>query len=130
MLRISNDGIITLSRGDNCEMPLFINAGTELEPLRYDLNKNNKTIIYFSLMQPNQYFENGCLRRMYSAENSLKNKNNKLLHINANGDLVIYFEPKDTMYLMPGKYFYEIKADLTGDGYINTIIQKTEFYIQ
>lgn len=123
MLRISNDGIITLSRGDNCSMPLFINMGTDLAPIRYDLHKNNKTVIYFSLMQPNQYFENGCLRKMYSAKNNNWN-------INDNGDLVISFEPKDTMYLMPGKYFYEVKADLNGEGYINTIIQKTEFYIQ
>lgn len=121
MLRISDNGIITLSRGDNCEMPLFINAGTDLEPIRYDLNKNNKTVIYFSLMQPNQYFENGCLRKMYSKEN---------WNINDNGDLVISFIPRETQYLMPGKYFYEIKADLNGEGYINTIIQKTEFYIQ
>ena len=115
MLRISNDGIITLSRGDNCEMPLFINMGTDLEPLRYDLRKdeNKDTIIYFSLMQPNQYFENGCLRKMYSSKN---------WNINEYGDLIVSFTPKDTMYLMPGKYFYEVKADLTNKGYINTII--------
>ena len=130
MLRISNDGIITLSRGDNCQMPLFINAGNDLEPVRYDLTKNDRTVVYFSLMQPNQYFENGCLRKMYSKENSLKNNNNNLWKINEYGDLVIYFEPRDTLHLMPGKYFYEIKADLNGDGIINTIIQKTEFYIQ
>ena len=121
MLRISNDGIITLSRGDNCSMPLFINRGTDLEPIRYDLRQHPETVIYFSLMQPNQYFENGCLRKMYSSQNWV---------VNDNGDLVISFIPKDTIYLMPGKYFYEVKADLTGNGYINTVIQKTEFYIQ
>lgn len=111
-------------------MPLFINQGTELEPIRYDLNKNSNAIIYFSLMQPNQYFENGCIRKMYSKENSIKNANSNLWNVNPQGDLIIVFEPKDTMYLMPGKYYYEVKADLTGQGYINTVIQRTEFYIQ
>ena len=67
MLKISDNKIIILSRGDNCSMPLFINAGTQLEPIRYDLRKHPETVIYFSLMQPNQYFENGCLRKMYSS---------------------------------------------------------------
>ena len=121
MLKISDNGIIVLSRGDSCELPLFINAGTDLEPIRFDLTKNSQAIIYLSIMRADQYFENGFLRKMYS-------KNNwKLTEF---GDLIVEFLPKDTQYVMPGKYYYEVKADLNGSNYINTIIQKTEFWIQ
>lgn len=43
MFSISKNGIIELSRGDNIEIPLFINKGTPLEPIRYDLIKYPNT---------------------------------------------------------------------------------------
>lgn len=121
MFNISKDGIIRLSRGDSCKMPLFINAGTELNPLRYNLHEHEATVIYLSIMQPNQYFENGCVRKIFSKLNNWE--------INEFGDLIISIEPDDTMYLLPGKYFYEIKVDLEGTNQVNTIIQKKEFWI-
>lgn len=124
MFNLSRDGIIRLSRGDSCKMPLFINQGTALQPIRYNLNDEDKqdTVIYLSIMQPNQYFENGCVRKMFSKKSGWT--------LTDTGDLVIIIEPKDTQFLMPGKYFYEIKADLQGNNQVNTIIQKKEFWIQ
>lgn len=122
MFNISRDGIIRLTRGDSCKMPLFINKGTELKPIRYNLRENDKSVIYLSVMQPNQYFENGCIRKVFSKENNWE--------LNDLGDLIISIEPIDTVYLLPGKYFYEIKIDLNGDNQVNTIIQKTEFWVQ
>ena len=124
MFNLSRDGIIRLSRGDSCKMPLFINQGTALYPIRYNLNDIDKqdTVIYLSIMQPNQYFENGCVRKMFSKKSGWT--------LTDTGDLVIIIEPKDTQFLMPGKYFYEIKADLQGNNQVNTIIQKKEFWIQ
>ena len=105
-------------------MPLFINQGTALYPIRYNLNDVDKqdTVIYLSIMQPNQYFENGCVRKMFSKKSGWT--------LTDAGDLIITIEPKDTQFLMPGKYFYEIKADLQGNNQVNTIIQKKEFWIQ
>lgn len=120
MFNISKDGIIRLSRGDSCKMPLFINKGNELEPIRYELSKNPQTVVYLSIMQPNQYFENGCIRKMYTKDN---------WQLNDFGDLIVSLEPKDTIYLVPGKYYYEIKVDLEGLNQVNTIIQKTEFWV-
>lgn len=124
MFNLSRDGIIRLSRGDSCKMPLFINQGTALYPIRYNLNDVDKqdTVIYLSIMQPNQYFENGCVRKMFSKKSGWT--------LTDAGDLIITIEPKDTQFLMPGKYFYEIKADLQGNNQVNTIIQKKEFWIQ
>lgn len=124
MFNLSRNGIIRLSRGDSCKMPLFINQGTALQPIRYNLNDEDKqdTVIYLSIMQPNQYFENGCVRKMFSKKSGWT--------LTDTGDLVIIIEPKDTQFLMPGKYFYEIKADLQGNNQVNTIIQKKEFWIQ
>lgn len=117
MFQIADNGIIKLSRGDNVEMPLFINRGTKLVPIRYDLRDNSDTEVYFGLMLPGQQFESALLRKKYTKEDS-----------NEHGDVVIKFTPEDTIYLDPGKYFYEIKAILQ-NGDINTIISKTEFYI-
>lgn len=121
MFNISRDGIIKLSRGDSCKMPLFINKGTELQPIRFDLREHDNTIIYLSIMQPNQYFEQGCVRKVFSKQSNWE--------LNEKGDLIISLEPRDTQYLMPGKYFYEVKVDLNNTNQVNTIIQKTEFWV-
>ena len=97
-------------------MPLFINKGTALEPIKYEIGDN--TQVYFGLMLPGQRFEDAALKQKYT-------KNN----LNENGDIIVKFIPEDTIYLDPGKYFYEIKAILE-DGSVNTIIQKTEFWLQ
>ena len=125
MFNISRDGIIRLSRGDSCKLPLFINQGTAVAPIRYNLKELDKenTVVYLSVMQPNQYFENGCIRKKFSKKSGNWN-------LNEYGDLIISIDPKDTLYLMPGKYFYEIKVDLNGNNKINTLIQKKEFWIK
>ena len=61
-------------------------------------------------MIPGQLFENAVIKKKYT-------KND----VNKNGDIIISFTPEDTVYLDPGKYFYEIKAVLE-DGSVNTII--------
>ena len=39
MFEISNEGNITLNRGDSFKTPIFINKGTEIEPNRYELTE-------------------------------------------------------------------------------------------
>lgn len=121
MLTVSRDGIIQLSRGDSCDLPLFINAGTATEPIRFDMREHENTVVYVSVMEPNRYFEQGFVRKVYSKDN---------WKINENGDLVVQFTPEDTRFVPPGKYYYEIKIDLEGKGVVNTVVQTTEFWIR
>lgn len=121
MLDISQNNRIMVTRGDTFSVPLFINQGTELKPIRYVLKDQDK--IYFAIMRPNQPFECALVKKVYSKEN-----------INEYGDIVIEIEHDDTRCLEPGKYFYQIKAQLYNEEKdkleINTIVSKTEFWIE
>ena len=47
MFNISNNGIITLIRGDSFTVPLFINRGTVFHPVRYYIADNpNAAVLY------------------------------------------------------------------------------------
>ena len=119
MFDLSPNGIIKLTRGDSFSTPLFINKGTDLEPLRYELQDGE--YVYFGLMEPNYCFEEAIVRKKYSNENK-----------NEDGDIVITFDSIDTVHLQPGKYYYEVKAvllDKEKKEIVNTIIPKREFYL-
>lgn len=119
MFDLSPNGIIKLTRGDSFSVPLFINAGTELDPIRYQLGEGE--YVYLGLMQPNYCFEDALVRKKYSRENE-----------NEHGDVVVTFDSIDTVHLHPGKYFYEVKAvllDSEKKEIVNTIIPRKEFWI-
>lgn len=121
MLTISNNSFISIVRGDSFSVPLFINIGTEMSPVRYSLLEHPEAEIYLGVMEPNQPFEQAIIRKKYT-HNSKHN---------ANGDLILEFTPKDTEHLHPGKYFYQIKhksVDETGIK-IDTIVSKKPFII-
>lgn len=121
MFDVSQNNKIVVTRGDTFSVPLFINQGTELKPIRYVLKDQDK--IYLAIMRPNQPFECALVKKVYSKEN-----------INEYGDIVIEIEHDDTRCLEPGKYFYQIKAQLYNEEKdkleINTIVSKTEFWIE
>ena len=120
MFNINNTGIIQMNRGDTVEAPLFINKGTELDPLRYVLDASSQ--VYFAIEQPNQPFEYAIVKKVFT------NKD-----LNSNNDVVIKLSSNDTLQLLPGKYYYEIKLNLynsISDSYeVNTIIPQKELYI-
>lgn len=118
MVYISNNGFISLARGDSFSVPLFINRGTEWEPVRYYIANHPEAAVYLGVMEPNQPFEQAVVRKKYTHESE----------INSNGDLIIKFKPDDTLCLYPGKYYYQIKAQL-GNNKVDTIVPKTDFYI-
>ena len=117
MYSISNNGIIVLTRGDTFSVPLFINNGTKFNLVRYNLLNHKNAKIYFGVMEPNQLFEHAIIKKRYDYEDA-----------NENGDIIVQFKSSDTEYLVPGKYFYEVKLD-HGDCKIETIVPKTEFII-
>lgn len=122
MFNIAFNGIITVTRGDSFTMPLTINMGNELMPVRYTLQSND--VLYFAVMEPNQPFETALIRKKYTAED-----------VNENGDVVIRFRPQDTQCVLPGKYYYQAKLQTFNssnpDDYdVATVVDKTLFWVQ
>lgn len=122
MFDISDNGNISVNGGDSFETPLFINKGTEIFPERYQLTENDE--LYFALMQPNQKFEDAILKKVFTS-NSDKTDD---------GDILIQFSPIDTLYLLPGKYYYTVRLrTIVGEGeddFVDqTIIPQKEFYV-
>lgn len=120
MFTIANNGIITVTKGDAFEVPLFINAGTELNPIRYELN--NKDYVVLSVAKPNQEFESGVILKKLTIDD-----------LNENGDVTIKFLSSDTNKLEPDLYYYRVKLYLYNtsiDDYdIDTIITRTKFIV-
>lgn len=102
-------GEVDLSRGDNATFTLHINQGSNLNPLQYKLKDKDR--IYFAIEEPNQPFENAIVKKVIDLENNLLDKN---------GNITFDITPNDTVLLMPGLYYYEIKAKLyKGNQYRN-----------
>ena len=115
MIRIANNGFITIHRGDSFNYPIYINIGTNLNPKEYLLHEDD--IIYFSICEPNKEFEQGIFRRKYT------NKDFTYDH-----KCHVVLEPNDTKDLLPGVYYFEIRAKLF-TGNIVTITPRKKFII-
>lgn len=116
---ISSNGIITLHRGDTFEATLFINEGHQLDPVRYELDSNDK--VYFGVMEAHQPFEYALIRKMYTDED-----------VDEQGDVVIKLESKDTENLLPGTYYYQIKLEHTNEDestLVNTVVPKRKLFL-
>lgn len=121
MYSISQNNMICLTRGDTFIAPLFINQGTKMVPIRYNLNNHPSATLYLGITEPNQPFEEAVIRKIYS----------KVLTpnaINKNGDVQVELKSTDTECLLPGRYYCEIKIQFTS-GRIDTVVPKTEFQI-
>lgn len=123
MLNLTKNRVLTFKRGDTCSFPLFINAGTQLNPFRFDLRDYPTAYILFAVMEPNQDFDKAILKKTYTYKD-----------VNTNGDVVIKFTPKDTAFLAPGKYYYEIKlyvpaADKKSEAVVHTVTPRRELFI-
>lgn len=121
MASINNSGVITLNRGDCFKTPLFINIGTEEEPIRLDMNKAPEVEIYFGVYAPGTKFENSFIIKKFT-----------YLDSNSFGDVMISLNPQDTLYIRPGAYIYSVKArmyDKAQGEWINTVIDANKFYI-
>ena len=118
MDNVAKNGIITLHAGDSFVTPLFLNAGTQLYPMRYVLEEGDK--VYVGIMEPNQPFEHALIRKVLTSEN-----------LNAYGDPELELTPDDTEMVMPGLYYYEAKLVIVKDGKetIQTVVPKKKLYI-
>ncbi len=121
MFNIAFNGIITVNRGDSFSFPLTINFGTSLDPLNYGLGELDK--VYFAVMEPNQPFETALIKKVFTRAD-----------VNENNEIMIKFKPKDTLCVLPGKYYYQIKLQRFNsndpeDYDVDTVIDKTQFFI-
>lgn len=118
MIRIANNGIITMTAGDTFKYPMFINAGNIASPLRYILTENDKVCL--SIKEPGQPFEHAIVRKVFTKDN-----------LNVFGDVVVELDNSDTENLVEGTYYYEVRLLYTnGDKTsYSTIIPDRKFYI-
>ena len=122
MLEISNNGIITITKGDYAEIPLFLNQGNQLYPIRYSLQKDQQSYITFAIMRPNEIFERAVVNKTITASSPHTGQH----------DAVIVLKPEDTLRLMPGKYFYSVRLNLFQHGHYcqHTLIPERMFFIK
>ena len=122
MLRIADNGIITLTRGDTAKIPLFINQGSKLYPIRYSLLFNPSSEIYLGIMEPGQEFENSLVRKKFTKNSPHTSQN----------DLEVEFNYNDTINLRLGRYYMEIKLLYKRQGVetIYTVVPKRLFILE
>lgn len=102
-------GIVTMNRGDTVSFTIHINQGDNIDPFQYKLKPQDN--LYFAVEEPNQPFEQAILKKLINTSNNL---------LDIDGNITFNLESKDTQCLMPGLYYYEIKAKLyKGNQYRN-----------
>lgn len=120
MVNISNNGIITIVRGDSVVFETKLNIGTVIYPQFYELKPADK--VYFCIAEPNQPFEFAIVKKVLDINNfdpELKT-------------IAINIIPEDTEELVPGVYYYTIKlvkANGLAKPTVSTIINKKKFII-
>lgn len=142
MLTIARNGIITVNRGDDFSVPLFINQRTELHPSRYVLTETDKVYFSIALTGTDCIFDKSQMTwTILNDENDSEeepiikeppiSKTYTHSDLNENGDIVLKFTHEDSLKLRPGNYYYQIKAKITknGEDYLNTIVKRTPFII-
>lgn len=130
MFDISNNGIITITRGDSAVTNMIINLGTELQPDIFDASKYPSAKVYFGLMEPNCPFEKAILKKVFTTKDFVADELGRKLFLR------ISFSPEDTESLIPGVYYYSIKlwrpaTDLTKENaeQVDSVISKRRFVI-
>lgn len=121
MFKIASNGIVTVNRGDSFELPITLHFGSAVSPVKYELQEND--VLYLGIMEPNQPFETAIVKKVVRYED-----------LDEYGDIYVRFWPNDTVCLLPGKYYYQVKLQttdaITNQLDVETIIDKTLFYIQ
>ena len=126
---IKKNNVFTMNRGDTAFMEFKLNF--EL-PEDVTLDK-----LYLGITEPHQYFEDALIKKTFtldSTDNTLP-----YLELTENEDgttsFSIQINPDDTVDIMPGIYYYEVKASGVIDkneeqtDFVTTLVQKTKFII-
>ena len=119
MFNVGVNNSIMVNRGDTFSIPLYINMGTDMNPIQYELMQGAE--VYLGVTEPNQLFEDAIIKKKYDYTN-----------VDKDGNIIVSFATNDTVCLLPGLYYYQIKAKLPlndGTFAVSTIVPKTPFYI-
>ena len=100
---------MSMHRGDTKIIKPIIYCGDKLSGKLYKLNDGDE--LYFALLEPNQCWENAILKKKYM-----------------NPDFEIKLNPRDTMCLIPGLYYYQIKLR-NKDNEVYTLCNRSKLYI-
>lgn len=117
---IEKNKVITMTRGDYLSFSVELKTGRFPNETYYTLSEGD--VLFFGLMEPNQPFEKAFLKKEYGYND----------YDMEHGTLKIVLNPEDTIELVPGTYFYQIKVlykDEAGITHVDTVIQKTRFNI-
>lgn len=120
MFEIATNNVIKITRGDSAFFTLTLNCGTKLNPSQYILK--GEDAVYMGIMEADKEWEDAIIKYKFTSENLDENNNVK-----------IKIKSTDTEYLMPGKYFYQVKLvwfDDDNDEQVSTVIDRVEFFIQ
>lgn len=122
--------IIKINRGDSYNFIINI-------PDKKFIDKNyiltGTDTLYFALLYPHQKFEDAIIIKGYDHTDHIVEKGTNT------GEILIKIEPKDTIKLAPGTYYYTVKLYKGGtpgviDDYnaveeVRTVIERTKFII-
>lgn len=121
MFGISQNGIVRVNRGDSFELPIILLVGDSIDHKTYELTDSDT--LYIGIMEPNQPFECALIRKKFTKDN-----------LDEDGNISVRFWPEDTMCVLPGKYYYQVKLETTDPSTlrkdVETVVDKTLFYIQ
>lgn len=117
MFSVADNNVVTITRGDTATTAIYINKGTNLDLEQYVLE--NDDVVYVGIMEFNQMFEDAIVKYKLTTSD-----------VNTDGNVVLNIKSTDTEYLEPGKYFYEIKLARQNGQLVDTIVPRTEFFIQ
>ena len=96
-------------------MPVYLNKGDRFRMKQYVLRPFDK--VYVSIAEPNQPWEFSLIKKVLTCKDFDKRNNP-----------VLVLRPQDTEFVMPGKYYIEMKLVL-GNGKVKTIFPKHQFWI-
>lgn len=117
---IKKNKVITVTRGDYFSFSVELKKGRFPDEEVYVLSGDD--VLFFGLMEPNQPFEKAILKKQFHYDD----------YDVEGGTLKIVINPEDTIGLIPGVYYYQIKVLYKDDGgttHVDTVVQKTKFII-
>lgn len=122
MIDISDNNILSMHRGDDVCLKVAVQANEFGDS--YGLGDDDK--VYVGVMEPRGHFEDALIRKAFGKED-----------MDADGNVVVKLVASDTVSLLPGAYYIQIKLrQMIGESDsgealydVSTILPKTRLII-
>lgn len=123
MFTVNSDMCIKMNRGDEVQLPLFVNNGTRIKPLRYTFEPDDGCEVYFYLLPLHKSYKDFILKKTFKSSGEIITEKcgdetatiKEAININDAGDMVITLETSDTENLFPGNYVYVVRAKILAE---------------